>query len=104
MIEGLMRWYIDRCDGEWEHKNGFTIESTDNPGVIIRLDLTERDPLPGQPDRVIRSEGEGTSEWLDLRVRGGQLVGFASPILLPQLMTEIDCLLSGAHSQSDLPS
>jgi hypothetical protein len=28
----LEAWYASRCDGEWEHGYGISIETLDNPG------------------------------------------------------------------------
>jgi hypothetical protein len=55
-IAALKAHYQSKCDGEWEHANGITIESTDNPGWQITLDGAPLDidrPLPfrrGNPD------------------------------------------------------
>ncbi|MFG0284068.1 MAG: immunity 53 family protein [Phycisphaerales bacterium JB039] len=36
----LMKWYDARCDGEWEHSFGIKIETLDNPGWSIEVDLS----------------------------------------------------------------
>ncbi|TMB85990.1 MAG: hypothetical protein E6J45_14585 [Chloroflexi bacterium] len=40
----LQHWYLSRCDGEWEHQRGITIESLDNPGDDVAT-LDSDDPL-----------------------------------------------------------
>jgi hypothetical protein len=37
----LQRWYLDQCDDEWEHAYGITIETLDNPGWHLRIDLAD---------------------------------------------------------------
>ncbi len=37
----LQRWYHDQCDDDWEHQHGIVIDSLDNPGWWIKIDLTE---------------------------------------------------------------
>jgi hypothetical protein len=37
----LQRWYLDQCDGEWEHAYGLTIDTLDNPGWSLRVDLAD---------------------------------------------------------------
>lgn len=32
-------WLKSQSNGDWEHHNGVTIESTDNPGWMMRIDL-----------------------------------------------------------------
>ena len=39
-LERLQRWYADQCDGEWEHGHGITVETVDNPGLCLSIDLT----------------------------------------------------------------
>ncbi len=39
MIEWLQQWYSHQCDGDWEHENGIRIETLDNPGWSISIDL-----------------------------------------------------------------
>lgn len=35
----LDSWLVSMSDGNWEHHNGITIESTDNPGWMLSIDL-----------------------------------------------------------------
>lgn len=35
----LMAWYARQCDEEWEHSFGVTIETLDNPGWSVDIDL-----------------------------------------------------------------
>jgi hypothetical protein len=39
MPEELQIWYRDQCDGEWEHRYGVVIETLDNPGWLLKIDL-----------------------------------------------------------------
>ncbi len=38
-LEALQVWYAEQCDGEWEHRYGIKIESCDNPGWWVKIDL-----------------------------------------------------------------
>jgi hypothetical protein len=35
----LQTWYSHRCNGEWEHSSGIIIQSCDNPGRWIKINL-----------------------------------------------------------------
>jgi hypothetical protein len=35
----LQGWYATQCDGGWEHENGLMIETTDNPGWFLKIDV-----------------------------------------------------------------
>ena len=39
MLTRLQQWYARQCDGEWEHSLGFLIESCDNPGWWVKVNL-----------------------------------------------------------------
>ena len=40
----LERWYQAQCDGDWEHHSGVTIETLDNPGWLVKIDLRGVEP------------------------------------------------------------
>ncbi len=40
-FEFLSRWYQEHCDGDWEHQYGVRINTIDNPGWQIQIDLAE---------------------------------------------------------------
>ena len=40
-ISRLQRWYVSHCDGDWEHSWGIKIDTLDNPGWSIKINLEE---------------------------------------------------------------
>jgi len=52
----LSQWYLSQCDGDWEHSNGVSIETLDNPGWSLKIELADT-PLEGLKfDRVSHGE------------------------------------------------
>ena len=48
----LQAWYMSNCNGDWEHGYGVSVKTLDNPGWMVRLELTGT-PLNGRPfDRI----------------------------------------------------
>ncbi|MEU5895079.1 Imm53 family immunity protein [Streptomyces venezuelae] len=43
MMDFLQSWYRSQCDGDWKHEFGIRIETLDNPGWNIEIDLTGTD-------------------------------------------------------------
>ena len=41
MIDWLQNWYKENCDGDWEHMFGIRIQSLDNPGWNVAIDLLD---------------------------------------------------------------
>ena len=38
-FEWLQRWYESHCDDDWEHQYGISIDTLDNPGWLLKVDL-----------------------------------------------------------------
>ncbi|GAA0776055.1 hypothetical protein GCM10008908_28760 [Clostridium subterminale] len=41
MIAWLGEWYKSNCDGDWEHYYGIKIDTLDNPGWKLDIDLVD---------------------------------------------------------------
>lgn len=35
----FQKWYSNQCNGLWEHADGIVIETLDNPGWAVKIDL-----------------------------------------------------------------
>ena len=40
VFEWLQNWFKSQCDGDWEHEYGVKIETVDNPGWYVVINLT----------------------------------------------------------------
>jgi len=47
-LSRLQTWYAAQCDGNWEHQEGIRIETLDNPGWRVTINLTGT-ALEGRP-------------------------------------------------------
>jgi Immunity protein 53 len=63
----LQGWFASHCDGDWEHDRGITIETLDNPGWRIRIELggTEQQAVPFDKVEVHRAEHDWCIAWVD---------------------------------------
>lgn len=84
-LERLNRWYRDNCNGDWEHQNGVVIETIDNPGWSIRVDLFET-PKENQEFESIETNITSETEWLSLKKSNTKLVGACAPSKLLELL------------------
>jgi hypothetical protein len=86
----LMQWYTRQCDGEWEHHRGISIESTDNPGWWVKIDL-EGTPLLGRTFTAIK-EGLNTNghpnapRWLSCEIKNKQWHGAGDGTRLSEIV------------------
>ncbi|QGZ48741.1 hypothetical protein GPZ77_10445 [Streptomyces sp. QHH-9511] len=67
VLDWLQGWYARQCDGDWEHEWGVTIETLDNPGWHVRIDL-EGTSLAERGDLEYVLERDG-QDWVFARVR-----------------------------------
>jgi hypothetical protein len=88
-LDLLQRWYVAQCDDEWEHSYGVAIETLDNPGWMIRIDLAETALAATSVDWTKRERSE--HDWLHWRVEGERFEAACGPRNLNEaIMTFLD--------------
>jgi hypothetical protein len=66
LLAWLQSWYDSQCDEDWEHQYGVKIDTLDNPGWRVAIDLegTELDGVPFEKVTVERSEADWWHCWV----------------------------------------
>jgi len=41
LLSWIQDWFCSNCNGDWEHNQNFTIETLDNPGWSVFINLEE---------------------------------------------------------------
>lgn len=91
----LMQWYLAQCDENWEHEFGVTIDTLDNPGwsLLVDLDGTALEGVQFTPVYEGVSEAEqpvqgldGDVPWLVCRVEDSKFKGWGGPRDLGRLI------------------
>lgn len=84
-LEWLCDWYRQQCDGDWEHEFGVAIDTLDNPGWSLRIDLAGTQ-LTGVPFAAVESEDGGV--WFRLWKDDAAIAlqGAGSPEMLPVML------------------
>ncbi|CAL79875.1 hypothetical protein BRADO6232 [Bradyrhizobium sp. ORS 278] len=77
-LKALQAWYASHCDGEWEHRYGIRIGTLDNPGWILRIDLSSTE-LAERPFTDVKVQGDDDDDWCHCRVRDGVFEAFCGP-------------------------
>jgi Immunity protein 53 len=73
-IDLLCGWYKSNCNDSWEHQFGVTIESLDNPGWTLRVDI-EDTKFSTREFGALKISRSGDDR-LDCRIESGQFVAF----------------------------
>lgn len=93
-LEALQAWYKCQCDGDWEHHYGITVETLDNPGWWVKIDLTGT-PLAGKTFEEIAHNTEHPMEWYVCRVVDNRFDGAGGPRMLNNIL---QCFIEWADS------
>ena len=83
-VDWLQNWYRSQCDGEWEHSYGIKIETLDNPGWIVTIDLleTELEVYKFKEISVKRFD----DDWIDCLVKNGKFRGAGGSLNLLEIL------------------
>lgn len=84
-IQWLQRWYRSQCDDEWEHAYGIKIDTLDNPGWSVAIDIkgTTVENRPFQAVKIERTE----TDWIHCRVDKSRWKGFGGPNNLIEIVS-----------------
>ena len=80
----LQTWYLAECNGDWEHSYGIKIDTLDNPGWIVTIDLFETNwaDLTVERQRTDRTE----HDWVQYEIAGARFVGCGGPMNLIEII------------------
>lgn len=73
LLERLQDWYLRECNGDWEHSYGIKIETLDNPGWLVTIDLHETPWEQLVVERTIVERSE--TDWVQVEVVDRKFVG-----------------------------
>ena len=97
ILTWLLEWYIARCDGEWEFREGIKSLSTSNLGWRVEINVSdihlENAPIPVQ--NCEKSE----SDWYAYLVEDAMFFGSGDPTKLEVMLQVIRNLI-----ENDMPT
>jgi hypothetical protein len=73
-IGWLQDWYSSLCDGDWEHIYGVEINTLDNPGWYVKIDLKGTNLASRSLPEICKENNE--SDWFVCRVRDDIFEGY----------------------------
>jgi hypothetical protein len=56
-LQWLEKWYATQCNGTWEHQHGILVQSLDNPGWLVKIDLNGTNIEKFASDQILRTTG-----------------------------------------------
>jgi Immunity protein 53 len=100
IFEWLQNWYLDECNGEWEHTYGVKIETLDNPGWHVKINLQET----FYENLIYELELDNNEhDWFSISIKDGEFTGFGDPSKLQCLLNKFkEIICSNKNMNSDL--
>lgn len=89
-LSRLQQWYLNQCNGDWEHSYGIQIDNLDNPGWTVKIDLVDT-PLANHPfadvEYGVDEDGHPSgNEWMTCSVKNAQFVAAGGPLKLDEIL------------------
>lgn len=84
-LSWLQGWFASQCDDNWEHQNGIRIETLDNPGWALKVNLMFT-PLEQRHFARVDERFRSDDDWVSCFVRDGNFCGFGGPANLIEII------------------
>ncbi len=84
-MKWLQEWYLNQCNGDWEHIFGPKISTIDNPGWKVEIPINETKGENKCFDSVKIERND--NDWLVCRIENNTFIGFGGPENLTEILT-----------------
>lgn len=84
ILKNIQNWYKSNCDGDWEHSYGVLIETLDNPGWSVEIDLINT-PCADKKFAEINID-KGDSDWITCKISDNKFLGSGDPDKLEAIL------------------
>lgn len=85
LLQELMNWFEAQCNNDWEHGTGISIETIDNPGWSINIDL-----VGTNMENIVFNDilvDNGDNDWYFCRVEDNTFKGRGDSYKLKKLLS-----------------
>lgn len=73
VVKCLEEWHLAECNDDWEHSYGVTIETLDNPGWIVKIEL--RETAWENLEVALRITQRFPCDWVQVEVKDSRFTG-----------------------------
>lgn len=93
LLNWLQNWYKTNCNGDWEHTYGIKIETLDNPGwsVVVDLKETNLEHLTREYTLIENSD----DDWYALSITDSRFEASSDPSKLEFLLYKFKEIVEG---------
>jgi hypothetical protein len=83
-IKWLEEWYKSYCNGDWEHGYGVKIETLDNPGWTVKIDLYDTELEDKEFSKLFIDNSD--DDWIACKVEDKKFKGAGDPNKLEEII------------------
>ncbi len=91
-LQRVQAWYVAQCNGDWEHSYGVKIDTLDNPGWVLTVDLAETEWADLTIDRSIDQRSE--HDWVQHEITNSQFIGCGGARNLEEILNRFLAVVS----------
>lgn len=84
MIKWLQEWYMSQCNEDWEHIFGIKINTVDNPGWQVQIDIEDTELEEKEFDMYRNYIND--EDWIICRVKDRKFKGGGDPTKLNEII------------------
>ena len=85
-LQRLQDWYQAHCNEDWEHSYGIKIDTLDNPGWMVKIDLAKTELEERAFESLSRGDSDADADWIVCKLVTGQFVGYGGASNLSELL------------------
>ncbi|KAA9333580.1 immunity 53 family protein [Adhaeribacter soli] len=82
LLDRIQDWYRNNCNGDWEHGFGIKIETVDNPGWSVEIELEDTALENAQ---LRKQYDNGAEDWLFIEIKQKKFLGAGDPNKLNEI-------------------
>ena len=90
-IEEIQKWYHSQCNEDWEHGLGVSVETLDNPGWSVKIDIEDTELENRAYEEFSYGTGDEAdtsgNDWLITKIENRQFVGCGGPYKLKEILS-----------------
>lgn len=86
ILQWICEWFKENCDGDWEHQFGIKIQTIDNPGWNVTIDVSDTILEKLEIDyQFVETDDEN---WYGIKMIDGKFNAFGDPTKLEFLLNK----------------
>ena len=84
LFDKLSAWYLEQCNGIWEHAYGVLIDTLDNPGWQVKIDLNDTKFQDAKFETMVIIKSE--NDWINCQIKDHAFIGVGDPSKLGDIL------------------